>query len=151
MKNLNAKNYKIFQKINNSWKLHTVQLTSTSMAPVSSNSSASFSFSSSAIASSSMFGQKSPSKYGTSFAAAKPAINASAAMSLHSRPHTGSCYHGNKRAQIIIYIWKKTTKTFSKLECGVMPNVMVALPNIGGALCSTPQSLVDAHYYSAMQ
>jgi len=26
-----------------------------------------------------------------------------------------------------------------KLECGPMPNVMVALPNIGGALCSTPQ------------
>ena len=25
-----------------------------------------------------------------------------------------------------------------------MPNVMVALPNIGGALCSTPQSLADA-------
>jgi len=32
------------------------------------------------------------------------------------------------------------------LECGPMPNVMVALPNIGGALCSTPQSLADAHY-----
>jgi len=29
-----------------------------------------------------------------------------------------------------------------------MPNVMVALPNIGGALCSTPQSLADAHYYT---
>ena len=28
-----------------------------------------------------------------------------------------------------------------------MPNVMVALPNIGGALCSTPHSLADAHYY----
>jgi len=28
-----------------------------------------------------------------------------------------------------------------------MPNVMVALPNIGGALYSTPQSLADAHYY----
>ena len=28
-----------------------------------------------------------------------------------------------------------------------MPNVMVALPNIGGAHCSTPQSLADAHYY----
>jgi len=28
-----------------------------------------------------------------------------------------------------------------------MPNVMVALPNIGGALHSTPQSLADAHYY----
>jgi len=33
-----------------------------------------------------------------------------------------------------------------KLECGPMPNVMVALPIIGGALCSTPQSLADAHY-----
>jgi len=33
-----------------------------------------------------------------------------------------------------------------KLECGPMPNVMAALPNIGGALCSTPQSLADAHY-----
>jgi len=33
-----------------------------------------------------------------------------------------------------------------QLECGPMPNVMVALPNIGGALCSTPQSLDDAHY-----
>ena len=28
-----------------------------------------------------------------------------------------------------------------------MPNVMVALPNISGALYSTPQSLADAHYY----
>jgi len=27
-----------------------------------------------------------------------------------------------------------------KLECGPMPNVMVALPNIGGTLCSTPQN-----------
>ena len=27
------------------------------------------------------------------------------------------------------------------LECGPMPNVMVALPNISGALCWTPQSL----------
>jgi len=33
-----------------------------------------------------------------------------------------------------------------KLECGPMPNVMAALPNIGDALCSTPQSLADAHY-----
>ena len=28
-----------------------------------------------------------------------------------------------------------------------MPNLMVALPNTGGALCSTPQSLADARYY----
>jgi len=32
-----------------------------------------------------------------------------------------------------------------------MPNVMAALPNIGGALGSTPQSLADTHYYSAEQ
>ena len=35
---------------------------------------------------------------------------------------------------------------YYELECGPMPNLMVALPNIGGALCSTPQSLADAHY-----
>jgi len=34
----------------------------------------------------------------------------------------------------------------AKLECWPMPNVMAALLNIGGALCSTPQSLADAHY-----
>jgi len=34
----------------------------------------------------------------------------------------------------------------TRLECGPMPNVMVALPNIGGALCLTPQTLADAHY-----
>jgi len=39
----------------------------------------------------------------------------------------------------------------TKLECGPMPNVMATLPNIGGALCSTPQSFADAHYYSAVQ
>jgi len=32
-----------------------------------------------------------------------------------------------------------------------MPNVIVALPNIGGALCSTPQSLADADYLTAVQ
>ena len=34
----------------------------------------------------------------------------------------------------------------TKLEMWANPNVMAALPNIGGALCSTPQSLADAHY-----
>jgi len=28
-----------------------------------------------------------------------------------------------------------------------MPNVMAAMPNIGDALCSTPQSFTDAQYY----
>jgi len=35
---------------------------------------------------------------------------------------------------------------YKELECGPMPNLMVALPSIGGALCSTPQSLADGHY-----
>jgi len=38
----------------------------------------------------------------------------------------------------------KTRKPL-KLEYRPMPNVMAALPNIGGALCLTPQSLADAH------
>jgi len=28
---------------------------------------------------------------------------------------------------------------------------MAVLPNIGGALCSTPQSLTGAHYLTAVQ
>ena len=50
--------------------------------------------------------------------------------------------------------WLHTTRRNARdrteqvqLECGPMPNVMVALTNIGGALCSMPQSLADAHYY----
>jgi len=31
------------------------------------------------------------------------------------------------------------------------PNMMAALSNIGGALCSMPQSFADAHYWSAVQ
>jgi len=41
---------------------------------------------------------------------------------------------------------KANTQANKQLECGPMPNLMVALPNTGGALCSTPQSLADAHY-----
>ena len=32
-----------------------------------------------------------------------------------------------------------------------MPNLMAAMPNINGALCSTPKSLADAHYLTAVQ
>jgi len=47
----------------------------------------------------------------------------------------------------IIRTKEQTIKTTDKrLEGGPMPNVMAALPNIGGALCSTPQSLADAQY-----
>jgi len=41
---------------------------------------------------------------------------------------------------------KKKKEEEEELECGPMPNVTVALTNIGGTLCSTPQSLADAHY-----
>ena len=53
--------------------------------------------------------------------------------------------------------WRKrfelslTRLKLKRLECGPLPNMMVALPNIGGALCSTPQSLADAHYLTAVQ
>jgi len=46
---------------------------------------------------------------------------------------------------------KKERRNRTKLECGPMPNVTAVLLNIGGALCSTPQSLADAYYWSAMQ
>jgi len=44
------------------------------------------------------------------------------------------------------WLESSAAKSICKLECGQMPNVMAALPNIGGGLCSTPQSLADAHY-----
>jgi len=40
---------------------------------------------------------------------------------------------------------------YIQLECGPMPNVMVTLLIIGGALCSTLRSLADAHYLTAVQ
>jgi len=46
---------------------------------------------------------------------------------------------------------KEERRKKKELECGPMPNVMVAMPKIGGALCSTPQSLADAHYLRAVQ
>jgi len=46
---------------------------------------------------------------------------------------------------------QKLIATHNKLECGPMPNVMAALPKIGGALCSTPQSLAYTHYLTAVQ
>ena len=36
---------------------------------------------------------------------------------------------------IFVYYQLLTDATSTILECGPMPNLMVALPNIGGALC----------------
>ena len=44
------------------------------------------------------------------------------------------------------YMFLKT-KNIGQLEMWPMPNVLVALPNIGGAICSTPRSMAEAHYY----
>jgi len=65
-------------------------------------------------------------------------------------------------SQLVIYIYNadlysfaaqkiiRTEEDFSpKVTCGTcgpMPTVMVTLLNIGGALCSVPQSLADTHY-----
>jgi len=51
-------------------------------------------------------------------------------------------------SQSLAVLLKKLNLT---LECGPMPNVMVALPNIADALCSMTQSLADAHYLTAVQ
>ena len=50
---------------------------------------------------------------------------------------------------VVIYLYLSNCSSkecFVWLECGPVPNVIVALPNIGGALCSTTQTLADAHY-----
>jgi len=52
----------------------------------------------------------------------------------------------------LFYIFKTRYHTepknrkIMKLEYAPMSNVMATLQNIGGALCSTPQSLAVAHY-----
>jgi len=41
---------------------------------------------------------------------------------------------------------KSVAEKKNKPKFGPMPKVIAALPNIDGALCSTPQILADAHY-----
>jgi len=67
--------------------------------------------------------------------------------------HRGCCRESNDVMLFILhdtlmefFMRKNYMKIKRRLECGPMPNLMVALLNIGGALCSTPQSLADAHY-----
>jgi len=62
-------------------------------------------------------------------------------------PFTGQCKVVNSAS----LKRQKQNLRIVRLECAPMPNVMVALPNIGGALCSMPQSLADAHYLSAVE
>jgi len=73
------------------------------------------------------------------FALARSPISATAELLLQSLTELiahEQCQHCSNSSSTEYY----------QLECGPMPNLMVALPNTGGALCSTPQSLADAHY-----
>jgi len=54
--------------------------------------------------------------------------------------------HNDKDRRVLFARGPNTRTTNPRLECGPMPSVMAALPNIGGALCSTLQSLADAQY-----
>jgi len=65
--------------------------------------------------------------------------------------HTVVCMFINNSLLCLHMHVTVTRSSDNELECGPMPNVMAALPNIGGALCSTPQSLADAQYCSALQ
>ena len=47
--------------------------------------------------------------------------------------------------------YDKTCSLKLELECRLMPNVMADPSNLGGALCSMPQSLAHTEYWSAMQ
>jgi len=56
----------------------------------------------------------------------------------------GGAFHSHQPHNAITTVSSSQFKR--ELKCGPMPNVMAALPYIGRALCSTPQSLADAHY-----
>ena len=62
--------------------------------------------------------------------------------------HAGTNVKPNARCEAV----KNTTRMWANAQRDAndwpMPN---ALPNIGGALCTTPQSLADAHYTDAVQ
>jgi len=55
----------------------------------------------------------------------------------------------NEKHNAVLHMQRKQKQ--NKLEYGSISNVMAALPNIGGAVCSKPQSLANAHYQSAAQ
>jgi len=59
--------------------------------------------------------------------------------------HDVSITCSNSLTNTIGKLRQRNRATLGKLERAPMPNVMTALPNIGGALCSTPQSLAIAH------
>jgi len=60
--------------------------------------------------------------------------------------------HAKFHGPIFFRRWEIHNRTKNdKLEMWANAQRDPTLPNIGGALCSTPQSLADAHYYSAVR
>jgi len=60
----------------------------------------------------------------------------------------------NQQSQLFVIFRSRNTflcVKHSELKCGPMPDLMAALLNIDGVLCSMPQSLADAHYQIAVQ
>jgi len=76
-------------------------------------------------------------------------------VTLDRRPNTHSRIVSQMTETVEVCLYQKDAALPAtqqvQLECGPMPNVMATLLNIGGTLCSTPQSLADAHYSTAMQ
>ena len=58
----------------------------------------------------------------------------------------------NRTSAGVAKIWceGEGTKLYENYKCEPIPNVVAALPNVGGALCSMPQSLADADYSRAV-
>ena len=55
-------------------------------------------------------------------------------------------FAGKSQSCLLDHLYYRTRAGQGSHHVGPMPNVMAALMNIGGALCSMPQSLADAHY-----
>ena len=92
--------------------------------------------------------------FGEFLGPAFPATRVQHISDLHSKfalgPHHLSKY-GIDIQSATAEIRRVKKKERKNQKGGPMPNVMAALPNIGGALCSTPQSLANAYYYNAVQ
>ena len=73
-------------------------------------------------------------------------VSTSCPVTAHRHRHENRLDRHNNNKYIKTNNKNAMHENVCKLECAPMPNVMVALPNTGGALCSTPQSLADAHY-----
>jgi len=69
----------------------------------------------------------------------------------HQTNEECSIYSDIKTSNVHHHITKRHLMTLQTTRTWANAQRDGRLPNIGGALCSTPQSLADAQYWSAMQ